>query len=378
MSKLLELAEASTKQVEEQNLKFYWEVDGYKFNNRNLTYWYEKEYGCWATFVAQQFSSIKSNLKNTSIDLDYNYNLDYLKQLRSEYDHVRLLLSGGADSVTVFDIARNNNIHIDEIVCLTAGETNNTSNQEQVYNAIPLAKQYPEAYSELKIKNTSYDLMAQIYSDPYAFFTTCAGVMAPLAITRPFTSLTQEPIVPNSCYIKCTDKPQLMYYKNDWYAILLDAQIDGNIDIHNQLYFWLEGDNIKSYVKDSLLYRNYLKTNFDIKKHLQFFKLTPQDNANAAIGRSRPIDTTKLIPKIENNNKLDEKHVQRIAEVARDQQYQLMINYTNCLKKFFEIFPEAEGNIKEYNSKSKFAWLINIDTLEVFTQQELIPNGFEQ
>ena len=39
------LIEQSTKRVEEQNNPYYWTADGYRFDNKNLALWYEKDTG---------------------------------------------------------------------------------------------------------------------------------------------------------------------------------------------------------------------------------------------------------------------------------------------------------------------------------------------
>ncbi len=47
------------------------------------------------------------------------------------------------------------------------------------------------------------------------------------------------------------------------------------------------------------------------------------------------------------------------------------------MEKFFEIFPECRTGFDPLVSQGKFAWFIDIDNLEIYSQQELIPNGFE-
>jgi hypothetical protein len=47
------------------------------------------------------------------------------------------------------------------------------------------------------------------------------------------------------------------------------------------------------------------------------------------------------------------------------------------MEKFLKLFPECGSGFDGYNSQGKFAWFIDIDTLEIFTQAELIPDGFE-
>ena len=71
------------------------------------------------------------------------------------------------------------------------------------------------------------------------------------------------------------------------------------------------------------------------------------------------------------NQKYDSrKAVQRTRDAIDANHCDLLVNYYTAKKTFYNILPD-------YNNPGKFAWFIDIDTLEVFTQEQLIPNGFE-
>ena len=65
------------------------------------------------------------------------------------------------------------------------------------------------------------------------------------------------------------------------------------------------------------------------------------------------------------------KAVQRVHDAIDQNHYDLLINYYTAKKTFNSILPDFDTD------SGKFAWLIDMDTLEVYTQKQLIPNGFE-
>lgn len=377
MSSLISLAEWSTKMVDQFDPPFYWEVDEhpYKFCNKHLARWYEKEYNCWANFIDKNFSSLKNSLKEKSIDQDKDYDLIFLKKIREDYDYVRLFFSGGSDSLTVFNKLIENDIFIDEVILLVLEDINLSCNREISEVALPLVKKHKDKFKKYNILTTSWERMYQQYKDPYGFFTLTTGSSAPPDLGRCFIAARDRKFIPNSCYIKCSDKPQLVFYKNKCYATVPDGSVGGEILIPNQIWFWLDKDNIKSYIKDARIYRDYLTTHHKINENqVHFFKPNSTDYSNSLI---RDIPSSSKMFKKSVDKKMDGKYVERLKNSISNDQHRLLISYYNCLDKFFEVFPETEqGGFNEYNNNDKFAWFIDIDTLEVFSQKELIPQGF--
>ena len=69
---------------------------------------------------------------------------------------------------------------------------------------------------------------------------------------------------------------------------------------------------------------------------------------------------------------------QRFKDCIDNNQYQLLANYFAAQKRFQKLVGlKSLSDVENVNSYGKFAWFIDIDSLEVFTQDELIPEGFE-
>ena len=369
---LNQLISASTKRVEEENHNAYWTADGYKFDNKNLALWYESTTKHFVTFVDNQIDLIRDRLNNTSIAMSTDYNKQYLEYLKSKYDQVHMFFSGGADSLTILETAINNNIVIDNLICLTCDDINLECNREIKYCALPVLEKYKGKFGSYEIVPTSWDEHIQIYSDDMAFFTQSG------ANTTPFRSnLDTHPsykLKANTCYIKGADKPQIVRYGKKWYAVFLDYQTNGDWRSPNVKCFWLDAMNIKSYIKDALLYREYLMSADLVNETgLQFFKPNQDQKINRILRRSDVHNFDKqLLKGLPNTKYHSSKNIQRIADAISNGRMDVLVNYFSAMKKFSELVPNYEKQ-----NTGKFAWFINIDNLEVFTQEQLIPHGFK-
>lgn len=372
------LMEESTLRVEEQNHTCYWTADGYKFDNINLVLWYETTANKAVAYVDNQTDSIREHLTNTSIDMSKDYNKEYLEYLRYKYRKVNLLFSGGADSLTILDLAVRNNIAIDTIFCHTCDDVNLSCNSEIKHCALPVLEKYKGKFGSYEIVPSTWDYHADVYADELAFFRHPAPIVLPFRCTYDYHSSNFEEDV---CYIKGADKPQIVRYGKKWYAVLID-----NANTDNKLYpniksFWLDQMNIKSYIRDALVYREYLLSADRVDQTgLQFFKPNQDPNVGDLLGRSKVHNFDKqMLKNIPNSKYRSSKNIQRMADAMNNGRQDVLVNYFTAMKKFSELLPQY-GHYDGFKSRSsvgKFAWFIDIDSLEVFTQQQLIPNGFE-
>ena len=374
-----DLIKASTKRVEEEKHTCYWAADGYKFDNKNLALWYESSTGSFVTFVDSQIDLIRNQLTNTSIDISCDYNREYLEYLKTIYSEVHLFFSGGADSLTILETAINNNIVIDNLICLTCDDINLECNREIKHCALPILEKYKGKFGSHELVSTSWEDHSKNYSDDMAFFKLSGATRVPFR-----NNLDTHPsykLKANTCYIKGADKPQLVNYNKKWYAVFLDNQTNGDWGNPNIKCFWLDAMNIKSYIKDALLYREYLlSADLVNKTGLQFFKPNQDLNVGDVLGRSKVHNHTKqLIKNVPNTKWYSSKGLQRVNDALGIGRMDVLVNYFTAMKKFSELLPEYghKDNFKALDSMGKFAWFIDIDSMEVFTQQELIPNGFE-
>jgi hypothetical protein len=392
------------------NYSYYWEVDGHKLYNLNLARWYEKEYNAYARFVCSPdyMQRFQQALSDKHVDMNHNYDLDMIRKLKKDYSHVSLLFSGGYDSSRVFFEFVENGIMLDETIMHLYPPVYEKFNKEFRMNGIGAL----EAYKHMVGKNTVVqatddDLVNQFNSDEYLFFNAPMEAlympweMGYYSPERHFKELSVQKRGPsetpphlefkqNSCHIKAIDKPQLIYYKRKWYVTASDANIGDRNGLMNTIFFWLHPDNVKSLIQQARKFRDFCLTsndgikrhayashirehhnpNFDPKSPLSFFTLNDNSEWNYIIGSDRIYHPESKLPK----------HLgvpgRRIEAVDKNR-FDIVCAYAKCMGKFLEIFPECGKGLRDYNNQGKFAWIIDIDTLEIFTQEELIPNGFE-
>ena len=375
---LNKLVADSTKRVEEEKHTCYWAADGYKFDNKNLALWYESTTNSFVTYVDSQIDLIRDQLSNTSIDMSKDYNKEYLEYLKSNYDKIHLFFSGGADSLTILETAIKNNIILDNLICQTCDDVNLLCNREIKQCALPVLEKYKGKFGSYEIKPTSWDDHASRYSNELSFFTLPATTIVPLRSCP--DGETSYNLKEDVCYLKGTDKPQVVRYNKKWYAVLLDNQSSVNKKNPNVKAFWLDAMNIKSYIKDALLYREYLLSADRVNQTgLQFFKPNQDPNVGNVLDRSKVHNhDMQLLKGLPNTKYHSSKNVQRINDAINNSRMDVLVNYFTAMKKFSELVPKYGHNdgFKSLKSTGKFAWFIDIDSLEVFTQQQLIPDGF--
>jgi len=410
-SKLIEIVKNSTKLAKKMNYGYYWLTDdGQIITNILVVKWWEKEFNTWVKFVCtpEYMAEFKEALKDKTIDMNHNYNLDLIKRLKKEYEHVALLYSGGYDSQRIFLDFVENDIRIDETVLQYYTETEDIFNEEFRQNALPSLADWRHMVDKQTFLYTTEDDVLKHYSDEWAFFNRpMTGLLSSNNMgTYPLEHLykgasyqdwgasehhEQLEMNPNGCFIKGMDKPQLVYYKQKWYVTCIDTIFGDRHGLLNTIFFWLHPGNVKGLIKEARIYRDFIldyKYGIDVnskeyqlgKMNLQdstmdsigtlaFFKFYNQDNHNYVIGRPEIYNADKKIPKVQ-------KMKTRKNIFVENDRWDIVTKYSRCMEKLLELFPECSKGFTDFNNKGKFAWLIDIDKMEIFTQQELIPDGF--
>ena len=406
--KLLELVDIGDTQARKMNYHFYWETpDGKRLGNVYVARWYEKEFNCWLPFVTapELMQEFKTALADKTLDMDYNYSLDFIKRLKTEYEHVALLYSGGYDSHAILMDFIENDIRIDETVMHFFTESDDNMNEEYRENAFPSLYKYGDQIDKQTFLYQHSDELLKHWSDEWAFFKRphCGTIIEPMSSLQienfyngatPYdygvpTNLDKKlDMDPRGCFIIGKDKPQLVYYKQRWYVTFLDA-INDRGGLLNTIYFWAHPGNVKTLIKQSRQFRSYIldykygiekkdqynkidmqSPDFDVLGTLAFFKFYDQDELNYVIERPDIFNADKKLGK-------NAKYAMERGNFLVANRWDIVSKYVKCVDKALEIFPECTRGFDDFANQGKFAWFIDIDNLEIYTQQELIPNGFE-
>jgi len=410
-SVFLNLIEQHSELADRMNYSYYWTVDGLKLTNINLVRWYEKEYNTWANWVCRPdlMQGFRDALKDKHIDMDHNYNVDMINKLKKDYKHVSLLFSGGYDSSCIFFDFVRNGIHLDEAIMQLYTPTEERFNVEfRMCGGAALDDYQHLVGKQTFVQGTENDLLRQ-FEDGYHMFnrpmkaTYMPERMGYYALEHHFKGASlqtwgdselrpQIEFEKDSCHIKGIDKPQLVFYKGKWYVTAIDTCFGDRNGLLNTIYFWLHPDNVKGLLQNARKYRDFCLSHdyginntkdytphklnvqnpdFDPNSTLGFFSLNDHIEFNHIVGRGPIYHSDKKM------TKYDKSLGQRYEYIAKDR-WDVGCAYARCMGKFLEVFPECATGFKQYNDRGKFAWFIDIDSLEIFTQEQLIPNGFEE
>lgn len=344
-------------------------------------YRYNDQYfnNCWAvklfekqnnTFVhyETEYDQYRAVLKDGIIDYDRDYDAEYLAHLRQTKKYIRLYYSGGSDSHHILTTALANNIFIDEIVVNTRNLYNSEHYQPCDHEIVELVKPVlatltPQQVGKIVYRNFDAEYTRNLYSDPDWMFKVDGGDIGfiPHQIYTPFDNDQAD------CQIVGLEKPSLLCYRRKWYATTIDLSVITRANINNPCLFYMMPQNIKSYVKKALEFKKrILSSDRQINMQFDLIPHTVEHNTQVQTG------------KYKGSNFLNGKDKLGFQEVLYHEDFDLIRKWHNSIEHLVKIFPELQNGHSYYRHPAgKFLWFIDLETLEMFSQVDLIPNGFE-
>lgn len=376
MNKLLdELVQESTKRVEDEKWEYYYQVGDYKFNNVYLAQWFEKETNSWAAFVARQHNTLKRTLSHQHVDLDVDYNARTLKKLRQQHKTLRLCFSGGGDCLTILETAKKYNIHFDELLTFATGDSLDLEENREIREiAIPNASKYTRYFGKHVVHMPGRDNEKQAYKDPYVYYRR-PEIGPDMPMFRRMYNTNGE--YQSGVNIIGPDKPQLLHYKDRWYTLCFDTWMNGTYALKNTFYMNLHHDNIMANLKESILHRNHLIENNLVTGKTNFYRITDRNDVHI-LQRIQPENLEKSFAKSNAEHIWNGKDISALKNLVEECDLETLIDYFSAMKQFVDTQPYFNYNERIKNGHSKFCWAIDIDSLDVYTQSELLPNGFEE
>lgn len=360
---------------------FYQSPTGKTFNNQWVTSLNEKHNNTFIPFVTD-LTPYREVLSDKCIDFEINYDLVFLKELRKEKNYIRLLYSGGSDSDGILQTCLAHDIFIDEVVVNTRNLYNKPQLQlcdmEIVDSVIPkLSRVSNNQVGQVVYMNYDAEFLRNLYSKKDWMFDIPGGDIA-FRNVQPFKLMDDTR---SDCQLIGKEKPHLIFYNNHWYATVIDHVLNDYIGLNNYCYFHLEPRNIKSFVKTAKKFRNWIIDN-KLVKHVNpafYWPYTEnssgdQFNSMSSAGKLEAVTLNGVsLPGF-----INRKDKEAIKEVIEMGDLDLILKWTNSINYLLELFPELRNNKNiSRNLPSKFLWFIDLDTLEIFSQPELLPNGFQ-
>ena len=346
---------------------FRYEYEQHTFDNCWNVKKFEQEHQVFVPFVTD-YELYKQALVDKTIDLKHNYDLDYLRFLRGTKSYIRLFYSGGSDSHHILTTAVENKIYIDEIVVVTRNLYNKEILQpcdvEIAEQAIPFLNTLSQGQvGKITFKNFDAEYMRNCYQSPDWMFKVPGGGVG-FRILQ-YYDIDGKMHCPSDCQIFGTEKPSIVLYKDRWFATITDTQIISSAFAQNVCSFYLMPENIKSFLVQAINFRNkILLSTTKFTKKVHFFSSSMWYN-DSDLG------------KYQDNKFLNGKDRLALQEAINEEDFDLLLSWHRSLEFFGSVFADMK-NLNSYHafSTGKFLWFIDLDTLEIFSQQELIPNGF--
>lgn len=349
--------------------KFEYRYQDITFDNCWQAKKFEIENNLFVSFITD-LTPYKQALEDKHINETVNYDLEYLKKLRKSKKYIRLFYSGGSDSHSILATAIDNKIFIDEIVVITRNLYNKPKLQECdteiIVDAIPVLNNLDKSQvGKITFKNYDANFMRKIYSDENWIFNLPGGDFS-FRMVQPFDYHNDHQ---SDCQIFGKEKPYILFYKNKWFATIFDTILTDVLMAKNSCFFYIEPENIKSFIIKARKLRNFISTNSAVIPGKIYSSYTSLKNQQLA--------GTSALGKYD-NKLLNQKDILALAECVAHNDVDLIIKWSAGIKKLLEIFPDQQNG--DYNISrtpvSKFPWFVDIDSLEIFSQQELIPDGF--
>lgn len=363
---LLQFCRESTDYVERKGLAYYWQAGDYKFHNKLLVSWFESHYNTWASYITP-VAQVRLGLQNPQSELDFVYSFKGQK--------TRLLLSGGSDSVTILDRFVRAGVEITQPFVYfddISGVNTDDVNEEQVTNALPLLAQYG-LMPRTRLCSMDEEYYLRLYSDPWMRLRTPKGDRFYNFLIDHYDDILD----PNDGYVNIvgSEKPTLVYLHGRWYATFVDSTLDSRAAIPNAVYWWLDHRNITEWVRGARAARDTLFGD-RVNKNTTFkiFASSSSDPAqaetfNSVIGRSRLIRPVYL-GKGFHGKYYSMREMRYMSKLLYAQHGELMIKYHATVSAALSVFPDF--NYGEQVADSKFGFFIDIDSLEVYTQEQVM------
>ena len=347
--------------------KFEYVYQGKTLNNIWQVKRIEKEFNTFIHFQTD-LTPYKDSLADGIIDDNIDYDLNYIKHLRNTKKYIRLFYSGGDDSHNILSKFLDNNIFLDEIVVITRNLYNKDSlqscDQEIIDQALPFLKNITSAQvGNIVFKNYDAEFMKALYTDPEWMFKVPGGELG-FRILQPFGYMDGE-INDADCQIVGKENPILIHYNNKWYATIEDGSLIDTASLHNACLFYIMPENIKSFIVKARKLRKQLNVD-NINSKFKIYQNAENKNHIINIG------------KYSGKALLNIKDTRALSEVSSKGDIELITKWVNSISRLKELFPDmADGFDIKRAPEGKFLFFIDIDSLEIFLQQELIPVGFQ-
>ena len=308
-------------------------------------------------------------------------------KLRQDNKYLRLWFSGGCDSTYVLNTFVDNNIHIDEIMCMKSGIVEADWEIDQV--ALPYLTKLQHKLSNTKItvaEPTTGDYK-EWYKNAYWFenyqkIGRLSKLFMGIRLNEKLEAISVHDNNTDTANIVGLDKPFLHFANGEWYTFFLDINVDLQMGEKGNSYHAFFSDDPLIFIKQCHLLKRGIEKN--IPNQSEYNKVCNWEKQYQHIWNNS-------IERVQKNEKFILKNYGAIENFQG-------LNYKESLAQKFisENYPDVYKNFilglnnlndmgaKWFNNQNAkegsvgiFADFKSIDTYSQKTVDELYPNGFK-
>jgi hypothetical protein len=361
-------------------IEYWWQVGDQKFNNKWKAELVAQKNNLYSSFETDHETYIKA-IEQLNFNDNEEYEIEYVKKLRKKYNHIRLYYTGGFDSHTILKYFLDNNILIDETTIVWSGPKKNdkTSFCDKEYLLSASAFLEKNKHHIKKITNLHNDIerLEKFYKNPN-WFLECRGGYTYMRLHSANFEWFDEYNNSSQCNIVGKEKPRLLKLGKKWYATVIDNTLLDWMGMPNKLDFWLDPENIGSFIKDARLFRNYIKKNETVKEN-DFFSF--EYKGEKFVESSLAINRRNVPDQITGKNSMskaarglwcNEKDKALLYELIDKNHILLVTNYFHSWHNLKSLFPkQVAHNSIQRHPVGKFPWFIDIDDMTYHPSKEL-------
>lgn len=315
--------------------------------------------------------------------------MDRARQIRSEYDYVRVSYSGGVDSLAILTSFRDAGVAPDEIlyhIHLPEFAHQWHTEYEIIQGLIPYLDTIKSWFPKTKITQINFDLevikwLSAVTHEQNPNIGPGPGIRVN-NVSHRLALIDGYEYQTNAVTLTGTDKPRMDYINGNWYTYFLDASITESCSLGVMGFF--TGADPALFIKQSHLAKEFLKeqgldSRATLVRRQRKTTYELQNAFNNAIGRPEPfnpivVSGKNLNPCIKNT------HIP--SRTVKDY---LMVRNLRLLDPSNEVmnnWKKMTNDFKSYTGHdffmATFGNFYNLDTGEVQTVDDLFPNGYHR
>jgi len=294
--------------------------------------------------------------------------------LRDNNKKLALCFSGGYDSTYLFKKAVDNNISFDQVLTCTIEDIDLPHAEEVKYNVFPWVKDYPDTCGEFVFHNPSLQVFKDNISDPNYIFTEGCYNMPKFCLNQ-WVGFTAEE---DYTYIRVETNPSLIYKDKKWYAAVLNKNFSHSAYLPLSS-FWVDPENIISFLSNALKTRNYVLENYKVKDSpdMQMFRPSNEELFDVlgfvdlyTPGIQGPKHTVTRATNTQGFTR-GKKDLQFMEFLVRNREDILtdILRGHDLFNKICNITIDKQPDV--VHDSGKFPWLIDLDTFELFRQSDV-------